>query len=147
MEIRVKRLVSSEKDEARKLFTTMAEIFAEDCSPLSDRYLDRLLGRTEFWALAAFAGDEIIGGVTAHTLTMTRTESSEIFIYDLAVRSEHRRKGVGRCLLNALCTQACQSGVQEVFVAADNHDEQALEFYRRLGGGPSPVTIFIFSRA
>jgi hypothetical protein len=41
-----------------------------------------------FWAIAAFAAKDIGGGITAHTLPMTRTESSEIFIYDVAVRSD-----------------------------------------------------------
>ena len=48
---------------------------------LSDRYLDRLLAREDFWALAAFDGDQIIGGVTAHSLPMTNTEAVEVFIY------------------------------------------------------------------
>lgn len=145
MEIRVKRLSSNDRKQARRLFSMMAEVFAEGCRPLSDLFLDQLLQRKEFWALAAFAGDEIIGGITAHTLPMTRAEFSEIFIYDLAVRSDHRRKGVGRCLLNALCEQASQAGIREVFVAADNDDVHALAFYRSFGATSSPGTVFSFS--
>ncbi len=124
----------------------MAQVFSEHCGPLSDSYLDQLLGRDEFWAVAAFAGDDIIGGVTAHTLPMTGTESSEIFIYDIAVRSDYQRNGIGRHLMAAVCEQAFQAGVEEVFVPADNDDAHALDFYRSLGGQPSPVTIFTFSR-
>jgi len=145
MEISVKRLTPEGREEARRVFAMMAEIFTEDCDPLSDRYLGQLLRGKEFWALAAFANDHIIGGLTAHTLPMTRTESSEIFIYDIAVRSEYQRKGVGRSLLNALCEQASEAGIQEVFVSADDNDVHALDFYRNLGGTPSPVTIFSFS--
>jgi aminoglycoside 3-N-acetyltransferase I len=36
--------------------------------------------------------------------------------------------------------------IQDVFVAADNQDVQALDFYRSLGGQPLPVTIFTFAR-
>jgi aminoglycoside 3-N-acetyltransferase I len=146
MEISVKRLTSEGREEARRVFTMMAEVFTEDCDPLSDRYLEQLLRRAEFWVLAAFSGDDIIGGLTAHTLPMTRMESSEIFIYDIAVRSQYQRKGVGRRLLNALCEQASEAGIQEVFVPADDDDVHALDFYRNLGGTPSPVTIFNFSR-
>jgi aminoglycoside 3-N-acetyltransferase I len=147
MEFKVKRLTSNDRKEARQLFTVMADIFTEDCGTLSDRYLDELLHRKDFWALAALAGDDILGGVTAHTLPMTRTESSEIFIYDIAVRSEYRRRGVGRRLLNAVCEQASEAGIQEVFVPADHDDVHALDFYRNLGGTPSSVTVFSFSRA
>jgi aminoglycoside 3-N-acetyltransferase I len=145
MEIRVTRLTSNDRDGARRLFRVMAEIFTEECAPLSDGYLDQLLRCKEFWALAAFADDDIIGGVTAHTLPMTRTESSEVFIYDIAVESGYRRKGVGRRLLKALCEQAAELGIEQVFVSVDNGDAHALDFYRSLGGKPSPVTIFSFS--
>ena len=146
MEIRVKRLTSNDREGARRLFRVMAEVFTEECALLSDGYLDQLLRRKEFWALAAFADDDIIGGVTAHSLPMTRTESSEVFIYDIAVESEYRRKGVGRRLLKALCEQASELGIEQVFVSVDNGDVHALDFYRSLGGTPSPVTIFSFSR-
>lgn len=77
---------------------------------------------------------------------MTRAESSEIFIYDLAVHSDHRRKSVARYLLNALCEQASEAGIREVVVAADNDDVHALAFiaaseerHRRLQFSASPM--------
>jgi hypothetical protein len=35
--------------------------------------------------------------------------------------------------------------IAELFVAADNEDTHALDFYRALGGTASPVTIFEFA--
>ncbi len=142
----VKRLTLGDRDLARSLFTLMADVFEEDGEALSDDYLDRLLGREDFWAIAAFIGDQIIGGVTAHTLPMTRTESSEIFIYDLAVRPDQQRKGVGRRLVAELRAKAAAMGISEVFVPADNDDVHALDFYRAIGGVASPVTIFTFTQ-
>ncbi len=142
----VKRLTLGDRDLARALFTFMADVFEEDREALSDGYIDRLLGREEFWALAAVAGDHIIGGVTAHTLPMTRTEASELFIYDIAVRRDHQRQGVGRRLVGELRTQAAARGIREVFVPADTDDVHALDFYRALGGAPSPVTLFTFTQ-
>lgn len=143
--MRVKRLTTGDREQARALFIMMAEVFAEGDGHLSDSYLDRLLGREEFWAIAAFAGDHIVGGVTAHTLPMTRTESLEVFIYDIAVREDHQRQGVGRSLVTALREAAAVAGIQSLFVPADNEDLHALDFYRALGAEPSPVTIFTFS--
>src|SRR5262245_57443850 len=94
IEMQTKRLTVADRELARRLFAVMAEVFEEGCEQLSDAYLDRLLSRTDFWAIAAFDGNDIIGGVTAHTLPMTKAESSEIFIYDIAVRDDHRRRGV-----------------------------------------------------
>lgn len=123
----------------------MAEVFGEDSAPLGDGYVDRLLSDDSFWALAAFAGPDVVGGLTAHSLPMTRRPSSELFIYDLAVHPGHRRQGVGRHLLQELRSAAAQLGITEVFVAADNDDEHALDFYRAEGAVSSPVTIFSFS--
>jgi aminoglycoside 3-N-acetyltransferase I len=76
---------------------------------------------------------------------MTRGESSELFVFDIAVRRDHRNKGIGRGLPDNLRKQASESGIRELFLAADNADEHALEFYRRLGGAPTPATLFAFS--
>lgn len=142
--MRAQRLTSEDRELARQLFRMMAEVFSEECAQLGNDYLDRLLSREDFWAIAAFAGSELIGGLTAHTLPMTALEASEIFIYDLAVRIEHRRAGVGRMLVSALRNAAAAAGIQEVFVAADDDDLHAIEFYRALGGAASPVTFFTF---
>jgi aminoglycoside 3-N-acetyltransferase I len=144
-EVRARRLTSGDREPARTLFAMMADVFAEEGEPLRDDYLDRLLRRDDFWAIAAFSGDDIIGGVTAHTLPMTRTEASELFVYDIAVRRDRQRSGVGRLLLTALLEAAEETGIQDVFVAADNDDDHALDFYRALAGAPSPVTLFSFA--
>jgi aminoglycoside 3-N-acetyltransferase I len=147
-DIRTRRLTAGDRDLARTLFSLMAEVFEEPSQPLSDRYLDRLLARDEFWALAAFEGDRgdrIVGGITAHTLPMTRAETSELFIYDVAVHPARQRKGVGRQLVMALRERAAAAGIRDLFVPADNDDIHALDFYRALGGAASAVTFFTFA--
>ena len=145
VELRTQRLTAGDRELARRLFAMMAEVFEEPNEPLGDGYLDRLLSRAEFWALAALAGDEVVGGVTAHALPMTRAETTELFIYDVAVRADYQRRGVGRRLLTSLREAARASGIEEVFVPADDDDTHALDFYRALGGVAAPVTIFTFS--
>jgi aminoglycoside 3-N-acetyltransferase I len=138
------RLKAGDSHLAKTLFLLMAEVFEEECQALSDGYVDRLLARPEFWALAALEGDEIVGGLTAHSIPMTTTESSELFIYDIAVRSDHQRKGVGRALVDTLRRDAAKMDITVAFVPADNDDRHALDFYRALGGVPASVTIFTF---
>jgi aminoglycoside 3-N-acetyltransferase I len=123
----------------------MAEVFEEPCERLSDGYLDALLNRDTFWLIAALAGDDVVGGLSAHTLAMTRTESAEVFIYDVAVRADWQRRGLGRQLVTVLCATAAEAGIADVFVPAETTDGHALDFYRALGGVPTPVTMFTFS--
>ena len=74
---------------------------------------------------------------------MTRNRSTELFIYDLAARATaatHRPP---------LVTELPRSQAELIgtaFVPAENEDTHALEFYRAVGGVPSPVTFFTFSR-
>jgi aminoglycoside 3-N-acetyltransferase I len=145
--MQLKRLKAGDRELAKVLFPLMSEVFEEGSGKLSDGYIDRLLGREDFWAIAAFVGNDIVGGITAHTLPMTRAEYSEIFIYDIAVRREHQRKGIGRRLVEELRAQAAGMGITDLFVPADNEDAHALDFYRALGGEAAPVTIFTFTEA
>ena len=142
--IRVQRLSTEDIALARATFAVMCEVFEDDQPQLSDAYLTRLLARPVFWALAAFDGDRIVGGLTAHALDMTREEATELFIYDLAVHPEFQRRGIGRQLVETLRTEGSRAGLDTVFVAADNPDTHALDFYRALGGEPAPVTVFTF---
>lgn len=143
--MQVQRLRPGDRELVRAMLALLAEVFEEDVDALSDDYVDRLLGRDDFWAIAAIAGDKVVGGLTAHSLPMTRSASAEIMIYDLAVHPSYQRQGVGRRLITELQVQAAAIGVHELFVAADNDDLHALDFYRALGGTPAPVTIFSFT--
>ena len=144
-EIHIARLTGNEIERARELFLMVAEVFETERMPLSDAYLARLLGRPEFWAFAAWSDGRMIGGLTAHTLPLTRVEEWEVFLYDIAVMPEYQRRGVGRRLVEALREQAAAEGITTVWVPADNEDTHALDFYQALGGEAAPVTIFTFS--
>jgi aminoglycoside 3-N-acetyltransferase I len=145
MTVRVSRLGAGERDTARALFALLAEVFDEPHQPRDDAALDELLARTDFWALAA-AGDDgqLLGGLTAHRLPMTHHPGSALFLYDIAVRPDQQRRGIGRTLVATLRSLAAQQGIDEVFVLADNDDPHALDFYRALGGAALPVTMFDF---
>ena len=138
------RLTVDHLDLARQTFAMMTEVFGDDGEALSLDYLGRILRRPDLWALAAVVDDQPVGALTAHALPMTRTETSELFIYDLAVRADWQRRGIGRALVERLLTAADPATISSIFVPADNEDIHALHFYRAVGGTPEPVTIFTF---
>jgi tRNA (adenine37-N6)-methyltransferase len=129
-------------DLARTAFRMMHDVFDEGGAPLSDDYIACLLADLRFHAVVAVESSEPVGCITAHDLPMTRQERSESFVYDLAVRQDHQRRGVGRQLVEALVVDASRRGIDVVFVPADNDDDHALAFYTSLGGRPAPVTMF-----
>lgn len=137
-----RRLSRGDERLARELFALMADAFDEPSEPLPDRYVEELMSDGSFWAVAAFDGDRVVGGITAHTIPMTRSLSAELFVYDLAVHADYRRRGVGAGLVATLRAQAAEAGVEVVFVPADKDDDRALAFYRALRGAESPASIF-----
>lgn len=96
-------------------------------------YLRQLLGGDTFIALAALAGDEVVGGIAAYELKKFEQERSEIYIYDLAVAAAHRRRGIATALIEALRKIAAARGAYVVFVQADLGDDAAIALYTKLG--------------
>ena len=147
--VEVRRLRPGSETIAREMFAMMAAVFEEDDEvegePLRDDDLRSLLRREDFWAIAATENGVVVGGLTAHSLPMTRSRSTELFIYDLAVRTDRQRRGIGRALVAELLALGRAAGIDTAFVPTDNEDVHALEFYRAVGGTPSPVTFFTFS--
>lgn len=96
-------------------------------------YLAKLLDRKTFIALAAFDDERVIGGLAAYVLEKFEQERSEIYIYDLAVTEEYRRRGVATGLIEALKGVASKLGAYVIFVQADYSDDPAIALYTKLG--------------
>lgn len=93
----------------------------------------KLLDKETFIALAAFDGENIIGGLAAYVLEKFEQERSEIYIYDLAVAEEYRRLGAATGLIEALKGIASELGAYVIFVQADYGDDPAIALYTKLG--------------
>jgi aminoglycoside 3-N-acetyltransferase I len=96
-------------------------------------YLNKLLANDSVFALAAVKDGEVIGGLVAYELPKIEQARSEIYIYDLAVDSAHRRQGVATALIQALQPLARACGAWVIYVQADYGDEPAIALYTKLG--------------
>lgn len=99
----------------------------------SDAYLARLLSGEHFIAIVATTEEGVIGGLAAYVLDKFEQQRREIYIYDLAVAKEHRRRGVATGLIEALRSVAAELGVYVIFVQADLTDAPAIALYESLG--------------
>jgi aminoglycoside 3-N-acetyltransferase I len=140
----IRRLSAGDGELARSLFTVMAGVFGECASPVSLAYAAALVAREDALVVAALSDGQPIAGLTAFVLPLTRSELAELFIYDIAVLPAHQRRGIGRRLVETARELAGAAGVATAWVPADNEDVHALEFYRAIGGAPTPVTVFTF---
>ena len=99
----------------------------------SDAYLSALLAQNHFIAIVATKDREVVGGLAAYELEKFERERREIYIYDLAVASGHRREGIATALIRMLQRLASERNAYVIFVQADLSDEPAIRLYESLG--------------
>jgi aminoglycoside 3-N-acetyltransferase I len=133
----IRQLVGNDVQLFRELLAVFGGAFDDaetyiEAQP-SDEYLGELLRSSHFIALVAMQSDTVIGGLTAYELRKFEQERSEIYIYDLAVAIEHRRKGVATSLIEQMKTIAAARGAYVVIVQADLDDQPAVNLYTKLG--------------
>ena len=98
-----------------------------------DGYLESLLANESFIVLVAVADDSVVGGLAAYVLEKFEQERREVYIYDLAVSKQHRRKGIATRLINDLRQIARERGAYVIYVQADRTDDAAIKLYESLG--------------
>ncbi len=134
--IDIRRLGWGDTDVMEAANRLFAEVFGEEGyhgPPPSQDYLRRLLADDKFIALVAQIGTEMVGALAAYELVKFEAERSEIYVYDLAVRKEYRRRGVATALIEALKPIAREKGGWVIMVQADPPDAPAVALYDKLG--------------
>lgn len=137
--IRYKRLIKDADSLSffRQLNGLFAEAFDETDTYLghqpADEYLLSLLSKDHVIACVALVDGRVAGGLVAYVLDKFEQQRSEIYIYDLAVDSQHRRKRIATELIRFLKREAAELGAWVVFVQADPIDTAAVKLYESLG--------------
>jgi len=136
-EYALRQLCGGDVQRLKALLRVFGEAFADtptyqNAVP-SDAYLADLLSGTQFIAVAALAGEEVVGGLAGYELVKFERERKEIYIYDLAVAAGHRRRGVAKCLIQELKRIASERGAYVIFVQADLPDAPAVALYEMFG--------------
>ncbi len=74
-----------------------------------------------------------MAGLTAYVLEKFEQDRREIYIYDLAVLENHRRKGLATKLISELKNIAKKRDAYVIYVQADHGDTPAIRLYESLG--------------
>jgi ribosomal protein S18 acetylase RimI-like enzyme len=133
----IRALNASDVVDFRSMLALFGAAFDDRKTYLSaqpdDDYLRRLLASDTFISVAAFDGMTLIGGIAAYVLPKFEQARSEIYIYDLAVHEQHRRKGVATSLITELKRLAAERGAFVIYVQAEYGYDAAIALYTKLG--------------
>jgi len=134
---RLLQLSKTDVNILRQMIHLFGEAFEEPETYLSQKtssaYLEGLLQKSHIIFIAALYKDKVVGGLAAYVLEKFEQERSEVYIYDLAVHLEHRRKGIATALIDKLRELISNSNAWVIFVQADKTDEPAILLYESLG--------------
>ena len=132
-----RRLTRADVSLLKDLLGVFREAFGEintyQHSVPGDDYLTRLLTKQHFIAVVAMNGKEVVGGLAAYELDKFEQDRREIYIYDLAIVKNHRRRGVATGLIGELRRIASKLNVYVIFVQANPGDAAAIALYESLG--------------
>ena len=135
----IRRLGTGDLAQFRAMNALFGEVFEDLRSytslPPDDSYVAGLLAREDMILLVASDEGELAGALAAYVLPKFEQARSEVYIYDLAVRPSHQRKGVATALIGELRQIARTIGAWVVYVQADtaHEDAPARALYDKLG--------------
>lgn len=132
-EVTIRRLTDSDADDVRKLDGL---ILGPDRSGTWDEYVGRFLATSKVsvmsmptWgSFVAEEDGEVVGFILAERQSAGYGLPPGVRIVAIAVHPEHRRKGIGRLLVQALKNDSKARGVRQIFSALRAEDERDLNF-------------------
>ncbi len=145
METEIKMLRPDDLSRFRELIMLFEDVLEmENFTIPDDNHLQKLLGNEAFFVFVAMHVNKVIGGLTAYLLQQYYSVKPLVYVYDLAVKREHQRMGVGKKLMAGITGFCREKGMEEVFVQADEIDRYAVDFYRSTGATPEKVVHFYY---
>lgn len=134
--MKISRLSPDDAEKLSILEKLYVEVFEVNNSQNPGlEYFKSLLKNDNFIYLVAENEQGITGGLTAYLMPSLHGHL-EVYVYDLAVKTHFQRRGTGTLLMQKIFEVSKNLGATEVFLQADNIDEHALRFYRKLKGIP-----------
>lgn len=85
------------------------------------------------YLLVAVDGERALGYLFAYELQRPDREQSMIFLYDITVLEEHRKKGAGTALVERLKALCSNKHIMKMFVPTSRSNIPAVSLYQKTG--------------
>ena len=100
---------------------------------VAETHLEAALSDPANLLIVAERDGQPLGFVWAHWLDRLRPERKHLFVYEIEVDPDHRRRGVGTALMRAVL-DAAEARAADVFLFTNRSNEAAVAFFAGLGG-------------
>jgi len=126
----IKKLDKNEISEFRNLIEIFNIVFENEFQLPPNKYLSHLLSNSDFIVFVVKINNQVVGGLTIYILHGYYSVKPSAYIYDVGIRPEFQRQGLGKNLITEVCRFCKENGFEEAYVEAESEDTQAVDFYR-----------------
>jgi len=143
--VQTRRLGTGDEDAAVRVIEglkfAMDKVVGVSVAPA---YMHTFLADSRHYFIAAYVGGEPVGYVFAYRLSRFDGRPPVLLIYEVAVAEHHRRRGIGRALMEEVKRLAQEAGCGKMVVPTKRSNEAAMALYRSAGGeeGDADATAF-----
>ena len=102
--------------------------------PLDSEGAARFLENDRNHLLVAFEGEEPVGMLLAHELDRRHGDERKMFLYEIDVREDRRRRSIGHALMERFGELCRERGYTVAWVLTDEENPTAMAFYAACGG-------------
>ena len=135
MNVRIERV---EKANTHILDNVAAEVFDYAVAPV---HLAAFLDQPTHMMCVAVAGDLVVGQVQA-MVHFHPDQPPELYVDNLGVSPDYRRRGIGRALLEEMTSLGKARGCEDTWLGTEADNEPALALYRKVGLKEQPMVMF-----
>lgn len=141
-EVTINRINATDIDSFKELIKIINATGGTRKVNATDKHLKRLLRNPSFFAVAAWDGSKIVGGLTGFELNLYSKETGEFYLYDIAVQKKLQRQGIGSQLFQYTCQMLGESDIDRIFVQEQLENRTGIEFYKKMMGNASAMAHF-----
>ncbi len=137
--MRVRRLTVGDEDAACRLIEEVKFVLDDrGGESLAPTDVCALLADARAYLLGAYVEGQPAGMAYGYCFPRLDGPRPMMFLYEVGVLEQHRRKGVGRALVEELKRLAQERDCRKMFVPTAATNEPAMALYRAAGGGGGP---------
>jgi ribosomal protein S18 acetylase RimI-like enzyme len=101
-----------------------------------EEYFERFLSRPENTFIVATDGGQPVGYVVAYLVDRIDRDQRMMFLYEIGVAETHRRRGIGRNMIDTLKSVCREANAVKMWVPTGRSNIAATRLYASTGGVP-----------